>query len=202
MKRMLTRILCTLPAALILAGCAQNNVRRLMPTPSLYVVPGGPPVFDPSAVAKLSPEIDLLYVTDREPQSVPGDLLPYGQERANSSAFGSVQIRVTPELSGEALAAQSRLDRRTHDLRLELGEVQELGRFPEEPYQLTGSPSGDIYRDERDLQTGKETQKHPIAFRILPSSIRNDSELPIASVDLCDEQKIGNKSRRTINVNV
>ena len=62
--------------------------------------------------------------------------MPYGQERARRIAFGSAQVRVVPGLDWEALSEQSQLAKRTREVDLELGQVRELGAFPEEPYRL------------------------------------------------------------------
>jgi hypothetical protein len=44
---------------LLLAGCATID-RALMPTPSVYQVPGGPPAFDLAAATDQNPNLELL----------------------------------------------------------------------------------------------------------------------------------------------
>jgi hypothetical protein len=62
---------------LLLAGCATTD-RALMPTPSVYQVPGGRPAFDLAAATDQNPSLDLLYITDRAPETSAEGSLPYG----------------------------------------------------------------------------------------------------------------------------
>ena len=52
-------------AALLLGGCA-TSLRQLMPTPTLYQLPGGQPVFDRAKQTQQSPtpDLDLLFITN------------------------------------------------------------------------------------------------------------------------------------------
>jgi hypothetical protein len=143
-----------LVAAASLAGCA-TSARQLMPTPTLYQQPGGQPVFELPKEARRNPDLDLLFITDRAPQSaaeaeVSGPL-PYGQGRARRIAFGSAQVRVVPGLDWETLREQSQLEKRTREVNLELGPVRELGVFPEEPYLLHKGENGKLFRDRAEL---------------------------------------------------
>ena len=145
-------------AALLVGGCA-TSARQLMPTPILYQLPGGQPVFGRVDEARQSPDLDLLFITDRAPptpaevEAQPKDAgpLPYGQERARGIAYGSAQVRVVPGLDWETLSEQSQLAERTREVNLELGPVRELGAFPREPYQISKGPEGKILRDQTEL---------------------------------------------------
>jgi esterase/lipase superfamily enzyme len=152
-------------AVLLIAGCA-SGPRQLMPTPILYQLPGGQPVFDLPEEARQSPDIDLLFITDRAPPT-PAELeaqaedeapLPYGQERARGIAFGSARVRVVPGLDWESLREQSQLAERTREVNLELGAVRELGAFPREPYQISRGEDGQILRDRAELVRHFETR--------------------------------------------
>jgi esterase/lipase superfamily enzyme len=137
-----------------------------MPTPTLYQLPGGQPVFDQSKEARRSPDLDLLFITDRESataadggtegeeQGAP----PYGEGRARRIAFGSAQVRVVPGLDWDALREQSQLARRTREVNLELGQVRELGAFPEEPYRLSRAEDGTLLRDRAELARHAEAR--------------------------------------------
>jgi esterase/lipase superfamily enzyme len=160
MKRTLAETTAIFVAVLLLAGCA-SSARQLMPTPILYQAPGGQPLFDPAEVEqqRRNPDINLLFITDRArptaaefaAQDEGERPLPYGQERARHIAFGSAEVRVMPALGWEALREQSRLAERTREVNLELGEVRELGAFPEEPYRLQRVDSRTILRDRTEL---------------------------------------------------
>ena len=150
-----------LVAAASLAVCA-TSARQLMPTPTLYQLPGGQPVFALPKEARHNPDLDLLFITDRGPQSVAeaelSGPLPYGQGRARRIAFGSAQVRVVPGLDWETLREQSQLAKRTRDVDLELGQVRELGFFPEEPYLLQKGDNGMLFRDRAELARHAEAK--------------------------------------------
>ena len=152
-------------AALLIGGCA-TSARQLMPTPILYQLPDGQPVFGRVDEARQSPDLDLLFITDRAPptsaeiEAQPKDEgpLPYGQERARGIAFGSAQVQVVPGLDWEALREQSRLAERSREVNLELGQVRELGAFPREPYQISKGADGKLLRDRAELARHFETK--------------------------------------------
>jgi esterase/lipase superfamily enzyme len=158
MQQRLVKAAVTALAAVLIGGCA-TSARQLMPTPTLYQLPGGQPVFDLAADARQNPDLDLLFVTDRAPatpaeveaQTEGSDPLPYGQERGWQILFGSAQVRVAPGLDWTTLREQSRLAERTREVDLELGQVQELGAFPLEPYQIARAADGKVLRDPAEL---------------------------------------------------
>jgi len=157
----LPRVFAALLAIVILTGCA--GPRLLMPTPVVYLAPSGQPVFEQTTVEELRPEVDLLFITDRGPPLDPDFPLPYGQQRSTSIAFGSAKVRILPELSGKDLALQSRLQTRTEELNLEMGPIKELGRFPRQPYELSLSPEGKLYRDRSVMQAHQDAKNKLIA---------------------------------------
>ncbi|EGV19313.1 alpha/beta hydrolase [Thiocapsa marina] len=145
-------------AALLVGGCA-TEARQLMPTPILYQLPDGQPVFEVAETSRQTPDIDLLFITDRAPPTaaekeaaaeteIP---LPYGQERARRIAFGSARVRMVPGLDWETLREQSQLAERTREINLELGPVRELGAYPDEPYPVSKGADGKVLRDRAEL---------------------------------------------------
>nr|WP_242518155.1 alpha/beta hydrolase [Thiorhodovibrio winogradskyi] len=173
-------ILALLSLVILVSGCA-TPARSLMPTPTLYLAPEGEPVFASSNPSPDSPDLEVLYITDRarpsaeelagragkpEPIDLGGSVrrepaataLPYGQERARRIAFGTVRVRVTPDLDWASLSAQSQLARRTREVNLELGKVQELGAFPEEPYRLIRVGERRLLRDRDQLKLHESTK--------------------------------------------
>jgi esterase/lipase superfamily enzyme len=58
---------------------------------------------------------------------------------------------VVPGLDWETLREQSQLAERTRDVDLELGEVRELGAFPDEPYQISRGDDGEMLRERAEL---------------------------------------------------
>jgi len=154
MQPILAKTVVLALATLLIGGCA-SGPRQLMPTPTLYQLPGGQPVFAPVKESRPSPDLDLLFVTDRAPQTEAEaeklGPLPYGQERARHIAFGSAVVRVGPGLDWEMLSEQSQLEKRTREVALELGEVRQLGVFPDEPYQIDKGAGGKVLRDRAEL---------------------------------------------------
>jgi hypothetical protein len=138
-------------AALQLSGCATGPYYQMMPTPLIYLPPHGQPVFSMAKQTQRSPDLDLLYITDRAPETAPDSTLPYGEERAKRIFFGSVQVRVVPPLDVETLSEQSQLAKRTREVDLELGKVHQLGAFPQEPYTVLKTPNGTLLRDRAEL---------------------------------------------------
>ena len=145
-------------AALLIGGCA-TEARQLMPTPILYQLPDGQPVFEVAETSRQTPDIDLLFITDRAPPTaaeteaaaetkVP---IPYGQERARRIAFGSARVRMVPGLDWETVREQSQLAERTREINLELGPVRELGAYPDEPYPVSKGADGKVLRDRAEL---------------------------------------------------
>jgi len=146
----------------LLSGCASTD-RPLMPTPANYRNPGSEVLFQQLPRERRQPSMELLYITDRAPQTDPQTELPYGEERARSLAFGSAEVRLVPELSWDELVRQSQLAERTTPINLELGEVRELGRFPTEPYALRRTTQGvertpEVMRQHRLARQGFEAE--------------------------------------------
>lgn len=146
-------------ATLAIGGCA-TGARQLMPTPTLYQLPGGPPLFERSQETRQDPDLNLLYITDRAP-ATPAEVeahaddpgpFPYGQERARHIAFGSARVRMDSDIDWQILSEQSRLAERTREIDLELGKVRQQGVFPEEPYRVDRASNGALLRDRAELQ--------------------------------------------------
>ncbi|MCG6941288.1 MAG: alpha/beta hydrolase [Thiohalocapsa sp.] len=140
--------IAVLAALLLLAGCA-TQPRQLMPTPVVYQEPGGEPVLTlPAKMRSASTDVDLLYITDRGRQTDPESDLPYGQDRSRRLIFGSVRVKIGTNVPWPVLERESRLGKRTRDLPLSLGRVEELGSFPKEPYAIRLGAQGYVFRDQ------------------------------------------------------
>ena len=113
-----------------------------MPTPALYHKPLAKELFWDIPQERRRPEVELFFVTDRLPQEDPETGLPYGEQRARSLAFGKAVVEMVPGLTWSELVRQSRLAKRSAEVNLEMGPIEEIGRFPDEPYQLEVASSG------------------------------------------------------------
>ncbi len=157
MNRSSGRIAALLVIGLVLAGCA-TTPRQLMPTPVLYREPNGQVLFDRLVAEQQRPEVDLLYITNRAAEENPENSLPYGQTRRKGMVFGSSVVRMVPGIDWKTLQAQSLLAERTREITLELGEVEELGAFPREPYKITMTRQGTRARDPAEMRAFDETK--------------------------------------------
>ncbi len=127
---------------IFISGCT-NTTRPLMRTPALYQTDtGGAALFAETPRERRTVELELLYITDRAPETDSQSDLPYGEERSRSLIFGTAVVKMTPNLTWADLEQQSRLRKRTKEVNLELSEVRERGRFPEEPYDLEVTSDG------------------------------------------------------------
>jgi esterase/lipase superfamily enzyme len=142
-----------------------------MPTPVLYQQPGAMPVItQPQEARASSTDVDLLYITDRAPETDAESTLPYGQQRATWIAFGSARVEIGSGVSWAELDSQSRVAERTRDLPLSLGRVTELGRFPDEPYGVEFRADGGLYRAAADME------EHVRAERLLRQELKQRLE--------------------------
>jgi len=126
---------CTLAVlflmVLFLAGCA--SPRPLMRVPNLYIGEGAPELFTALPSELQDNRVDLLYVTDRLPETDDDGVLTYGYGRSRSVAFGSAIVTIEPELTWDELQRVSLEQDRSTRLSLHLDSLEERGRFPETP---------------------------------------------------------------------
>ncbi len=141
----------------VVSGCA-TKPRQLMPTPLVYQEPNGQVLFEQIAASQQRPEVDLLFITNRAAQEDPESALPYGQTRRRGMVFGSAQVRMVPAIDWETLQDQSRLAERTREVALVLGDVDEMGAFPREPYKILSTPQGTRGRDPVEMREFAETK--------------------------------------------
>ena len=116
--------------ASLVAACATS--RPLMPTPSVYADQNWSAFSDVPASLR-TPDVDLLYATDRKPEEGESSHLPYGFRRSGSLAFGSVKVNLGRDLTWDDLVKTSVTSKRDLDMEMSLRLVEELGRFPATP---------------------------------------------------------------------
>jgi len=127
------RAFATAAILAMLEACSSSSY-PLMPTPDVYVGPNARPLFTKVTHEEGHPAIDLFYLTNRAPAAEPPEDAPYGPERSRFMSFGSATVEVGENVGWDVLTSQSiAVDRRV-SLDLHLGDVHELGRFPQLPY--------------------------------------------------------------------
>lgn len=117
-----------------------------MPTPNLFSGINAKKALGQVPEARRTPELDLLYFTNRAPKPGLHGESTYGSERSTSYAFGSVRVDMGPGLAWEELVDASQTAERRVPVPLELAGMNELGRYPPSPYVLRETRSG-IVRD-------------------------------------------------------
>jgi len=118
-----------LMGAAFLSACSPRD-GMLAATPAMFAAPQSRAAVDSAKPVNASDDLNLLYVTDRAPTTDPQtNALSYGSERSHTMGFGSVDIRIEPDSNG---AIEE----------MKLGEIKEIGRFPEVPYPAVVTSSG------------------------------------------------------------
>jgi len=85
----------------LVTGCSSMG-RPLMPTPTVYQQdPGASALFSETPPERQTTHVELLYITDRAPETDSDTALPYGEARSRALAFGAAQVEMLPALTGQ-----------------------------------------------------------------------------------------------------
>ena len=120
----------SIAAMLVLMGCATS--RPLMPTPAVYV-DQKEGLFEDVPPALRTPDVDVLYVTDRESERDDDGNLRYGYGRSKSVAFGSVVVDFGDDLTWDELVEITQSSTVDRPIELSVRSIDEIGRFPKTP---------------------------------------------------------------------
>jgi esterase/lipase superfamily enzyme len=128
---------------LLIAGCAED--RQLMPTPNLYTDEKAT-LFEALPQEYASTQVELLYVTDRVPETDESGNLRYGHSRSNSVAVGTTVVDLGGKATWEDLVEASRTHSRFGKFNLRLVSIDEFARLPPTPmpYQVI---DGEVVED-------------------------------------------------------
>ena len=118
-------------ATLILTAC--SSTQKLMPTPNIYVDGGNYPELSVPQDLK-SNKVDLLFVTDRAPETSADGSLIYGTGRSASVGFGSAVVEIGHDLGWQQLVEMSESSSRKTSPPLQVISRTELDRFPPTPH--------------------------------------------------------------------
>jgi esterase/lipase superfamily enzyme len=116
-----------------------------------------------------SAEVDVLYATDRAPDSDQG-ILMYGSERSSSLAFGLARVNLGKDLSWDDLVSWS-LSQKPESVDIEpfVTAVTEIVRLPSSPYPYEQDKNGQLIlgaQFSNELNTAKETIQNTIRKRL------------------------------------
>jgi len=115
---------------LLISGCAES--RKLMPTPNLYT-DEKVTLFEVLPPEYASTLVELIYVTDRGPETDEAGNLRYGYNRSNSLAMGTTVVDLGQNATWEDLVEASRTQTRLNDFKLRLVSIDEFTRLPPTP---------------------------------------------------------------------
>lgn len=111
--------------AVLVSGCA----RKFIPTPYVLYGEQGEAVFAETPEAHRTPEIPVIYVTDRSVDEQTDDGPSYGFGRSKSMAYGVATAELDPEVTWEQLVEMSTTGARDRSYDIVVDHVDELGRF-------------------------------------------------------------------------
>ena len=154
---MCTRVYCSvLACGLLIAGCTES--RQLMPTPNLYT-DEKVTLFESLPEEYASTQVELIYVTDRVPETDEAGNLRYGHSRSNSLAVGTTVVDLGQNATWESLVGASQTHSRLGDFELRLVSIDEFARLPPTPapYQVI---DGEIVEDPEAVATRDASTAH------------------------------------------
>jgi esterase/lipase superfamily enzyme len=147
--------------ALLLGGCATERV--LMPTPNVYASGLEQPFADTLDGELRTAQVEILYATDRSPETRPDGRLDYGIGRSFSLAIGRATVAIGGDASWEQLAEDASTGVRERTLFLEIPSVIEVERTPEWPLPYTivdGLPVVDANVQQELQKVADEMKEH------------------------------------------
>jgi esterase/lipase superfamily enzyme len=126
-----------LACVLLIAGCAET--RQLMPTPNVYADEKST-LFEALPQEYANTLVELIYMTDRAPETDEAGKLRYGYNRSNSLAIGTTVVNLGHNTTWEELVEASRTHTRSGKFELRLVSINEFARLPPTPtpYKVIG----------------------------------------------------------------
>ena len=151
-------------AVVVVIGCAEQ---RPMPVEAYGEEIRS--LFETLPVALKSPEVDVLYATDRAPDS-DQEILLYGNDRSFSLAFGFARVNLGKDLSWDDLVAWSQSQNpEPVDIEPYVTSVTEVSRLPASPYPYTLNEGGQLTLStqfSQQLNTAQESIQNTIRKRL------------------------------------
>lgn len=140
----------------VLQACTSS--RDLMTTPNLFLQESSYSAQNRTKNPE-SPDLDMLYVTDRLNESNTGKRAIYKNSRSTAAAFGEATVKLKPEIDWEGLSRES--DGASRDSRLSYSDVMavEQGLFPDSPY-LFSIVDGQVVVDSATQSELKRSRAH------------------------------------------
>jgi esterase/lipase superfamily enzyme len=158
---------------LVATGCGGAAKTFLMPTPNLYTGGDFNPFEDVAAELRNN-RVDVLYMTDRAPETGTSDRRKYGFRRSRSVGFGLAEVRIGDDVSWEDLVRASVSRYRFAVLPLGVARVVELGRFGQTPRSLIELPgSADALAADANEQAVEEQFRRTLSERLSHTPVKD-----------------------------
>lgn len=135
-------VVAVVAAALMVSACSSTE-----PLPSSMYDGHDAVSYEELPPALQSTNVDLLYVTDRTPETDEEGNLHYGIGRSQSLAYGSVVVKLDEDMTWDDLIAWTRGNASGDDAPVpQLVSKTELGRFPATPFPVQLDDGGNVVR--------------------------------------------------------
>lgn len=122
----------------LIAGCS-----TVQPLPPAVYEAGALTPFEALAPELKTVDTDIVYVTDRAPETGADGRFDYGTGRSRSLAFGSARVSLSGDATWPELVAWTRSEPGAGpEPRPVLKEIREIGRFPPTPLPRDIGPDG------------------------------------------------------------
>ena len=129
---MLVTRLCSLLILYLIFFVGCSSQRLLMPTPHIYA-DGNAKLFGQLVPEFNRTQVELLYITDRAPETTDSGELHYGFHRSDSIAVGTTVVDLGEDLTWEQLVEASVTKTRINAPALKLLATNEFARLPPTP---------------------------------------------------------------------
>ena len=162
-KKVITAVISAFVMSVVI-GCAEQR-----PMPVKAYGEESRSLFENLPVPLKSPEVEVLYATDRAPDS-DQEILLYGNDRSFSLAFGFARVNLGKDLSWDDLVAWSQ-SQNPEPVNFEpyVTSVTEVSRLPASPYPYTLNESGQLTLSaqfSQQLNTAQESIQNTIRKRL------------------------------------
>jgi esterase/lipase superfamily enzyme len=129
-------------AAVVLLGACSSK-RPLMPTPDIYSLGIEQPFAETLPEELKTADMNIMYATDRAPNSREDGRLDYSMGRAPTLEFGEAVVNIGGDTTWEKLVADARAGARSPALNLGIKSVTERARGPRDSVVYYG-PNGNL----------------------------------------------------------
>lgn len=133
------RIILVITIVSFAAGCADHT--PLPVTPHALTDGSGAKALSELPPAEQTPEMKILYVSDREPTGEAGSI-KYGFGRSRGVGYGTATVSIRPDTDWKTLVERAGKPEKSEDSWLEVTNVHEGGRFTPTINLMEAGPKG------------------------------------------------------------